>query len=283
MKKIFSLSALMLMLVVALTGCKEDTQPRLEIPTEFQLNTPELASQIMYVDRGGSIQFSCSQANYGLGTTPTYQLEISDTKDFVKSELVSYTTTNAVMTIPAEPFATAVCSLYGWQDPEDVTDVPVYVRCISSIPKAAEEYTIKSNVVELSRVLVYFAVKLPDAIYLVGQPNDWKVDVGVNEMPIYETEPESGIYKGTVHVDEGKFQFRFYNELGDWNMFSIGAQDEDSPVDITFTDGEYSGDCFYDPTTEKAGKGAWQCNTWPGGDVEITVNLNTLSVVFKAL
>lgn len=279
MKKISILSFLMVMLGMTFTGCKEDTQPRLQVPDTFTLNTPEFANQIYSVEQGGSLFFSCSQANYGLGTTPQYQLEVSKTADFTQSVLVEYFTTNAAMVIPAEPFATAVCSLYGWTAPEEVEVVPVYVRCISSIPNGSDQYTIASNAVELKGVSVYFAVKLPDAIYLVGQPQGWKVEQGT--MPLIETEVGSKIYKGTYEIPAGEFQFRFYDELGDWNKFSIGAQDADSPVAITFTDGEYSGDCFYDPTTDAAGKGAWQVDGWEGGTVEMTVNLNSLTVVFR--
>ncbi len=281
MKKISILTFLMVMLGLTFTSCKEDTQPRLEIPTSFSLNIPEFANQIYSVEQGGSLYFTCSQANYGLGTTPQYQLEVSKTADFDQSVIVDYTTTRASMVIPAEPFAMAVCSLYGWTAPEEVEVVPVYVRCKSSIPNSSEQYTIVSNSVELKGVLVYFAVKLPDAIYLIGQPSGWNINA--DTMPLIETEVGSKIYKGTYEIPEGQFQFRFYDELGDWNKFSIGAQDADSPVDISFTDGEYAGDCFYDPTTDETGKGAWQVPGWAGGTVEMTVNLNSLTVVFRVI
>ncbi len=44
--------------------------------------------------------------------------------------------------------------------------------------------------------------------------------------------------------------------------------------------GSYSGACFYDPDTEKAGKGSWSVPDWAGGDVSMTVNLNDLTVEF---
>ncbi len=281
MKKISILALLTVLLGFTFTSCKEDTEPRLQVPTEFVLNTPEFAHQLYYVEEGGSINFACSQANYGLGTTPTYQLEVSKTEDFTESVTVDYTTQIAAMTIPAESFAKAVCALYAWQDPEEVTTVPLYVRCISSIANAADKYTIVSNPVKLDKVLVYFAVELPDAIYLIGAPQGW--NISDDSMPLYETEIGSRIYKGTYNIPENQFQFRFYDELGDWNFFSIGAQDEDKAVDITLTDGEYTGSCNYDPATEAAGKGAWNVANWAGGDVEITVNLTNNTVVFKAV
>lgn len=279
MKKISILAALAVSLTMAFTSCKEDTQPRLEYPTEFQLNRPPFADQLYVVDQNGSINFTCSQANYGVATTPEYQLEVSTTEDFTNYAKVEYTTTKANMVVPAEAFATAVCEIYGWETPDAVEPVPVYVRCVSSIDKAAEAYTITSNVIKLNQVLVYFAVKLPDAIYLIGQPSGWNINA--DAMALFETEPGSLIYKGAYNIEAGQFQFRFYDELGSWDFFSIGAQDEDNPLDITFTDGQFSGSCFYDPATKGAGKGSWQCNEWPGGMLEMTVNLNNKTVVFQ--
>ena len=274
MKKISILAALLVMFTMTFTSCKEDTQPRLEYPTEFVLNRPAYADQLILVEQNGFIRFTCSQANYGLATTPTYQLQVSKTEDFAEYQTVDYTTTKADMIIPAEPFAMAVCSLYGWTVASQAEQsVPVWVRCISSVPNASDKYTIASNAVKLEQVKVYFAVKLPDAIYLIN----------ATTMPLYETEIGSKVYKGTYTIEAGQFQFRFYDELGDWDYYSIGAQDTDSPVGISFTDGEYAGECCYDPTTKSAGKGSWECTTWEGGYVEMTVNLQNKTVVFRAL
>lgn len=276
---------------MSLTGCKEDTQPRLDYPTTFQLNTPPFAQQEYIVDEGGYIEFTCSQANYGMGTTPQYQLEVAKpvagTEDADLTWVpVEYTTTQAKMVIPAEPFSMAVCSAYEWDSPEMAdTPVPLKVRCVSRIPNAPKNeegvsrYDITSNVITLDQVKVYFAVKLPDAIYLIGQPQGWNINDG--SMPLYETEIGSRVYKGTYNIKAGEFQFRFYDEIGNWDWFSIGAQDEDATVNISFTDGEYTGPVFYDAATEKAGKGGWNVENWPGGDVEMTVNLVSMTVVFK--
>lgn len=84
-------------------------------------------------------------------------------------------------------------------------------------------------------------------------------------------------------LDSLQFQFRFYDKFDaaePWDWYSIGAQDEDNPVNITLTDGSYSGDLCYDPATKSAGKGSWQIENWPGGTVEMTVNLKTKKVAF---
>ena len=301
MKKISILAALMAVLTLSFTSCKEDTQPRLGYPEEgsFQLNTPAYANQLYMVEEGGSIEFTCSQANYGgLATTPTYQLEVSSTPDFspvykeVKGEkvqispaMVDFTTNNARMTVPAEPFCIAMCQVYDYQSEEECVNNPrpLYVRCISFVQNASDAYTIKSNIITLKQVQPYFAVILPDNIYLVGQPQGWAASP-VAEWALPETEIGNRIYKNTFFIPAGEFQFRFYDDFdasSPWDWFSIGSQDDDNPKDISFTDGEYTGSCFYDPATEKAGKGSWQVTDFPGGNVEMTVNLNTKTVVFK--
>lgn len=285
MKKISVLSVLAMILTLSLTSCKEDTQPRLDYPTEFQLNTPPYAQQEYIVDEGGYIEFTCSQADYGLATTPQYQLQVAKPVEGVEdAELnwvdVEYTTTHANMTIPAEPFCMAVCSAYEWSEAaQTVNAVPLKVRCISRILNASEDYVITSNTISLDLVKVYFAIKLPDAIYLIGKPSGW--DINSKAMPLYETEIGSRVYQATYTIAEGDFEFRFYDEVGSWDWYSIGAQDEDNAVSITLTDGAYTGACFYDAATEKAGKGAWKYEAWQGGDLKITVNLNNLTVVFE--
>lgn len=263
------------------TSCKQDTQPRISVPTEFKLNRPAFADQLYLVQPGGSIEFTCSQANYGLATTPVYSIQVSDTESFALCEDVDFQTQNATIIVPAEAFSMAVCRLFGYEHEDQCVDNPraVYVRAVSSISSGSDALTITSNVVKLDQVQVYFAIPVRDAIYAVGQPWGW--DINSDVAPVYETEPGSLIYKGTLDVPAGEFQFRFYDELGSWDNFSIGAQDDDSPVDITFVDGQYSGECFYNPAVAKSGKGAWQCPTWQGGQVEVTVNLNTLTIVFQ--
>lgn len=83
MKKISYLMALPVLLGACFTSCKEDTQPRLEVPTEFVLNTPAMADQT-YIFRAdesyqnlNDITFTVSQPNYGLGCVPTYTVQLA--------------------------------------------------------------------------------------------------------------------------------------------------------------------------------------------------------------
>lgn len=286
MKKSVILALMALVLGFTFTSCKEDTQPRLSKPTNFVLNTPPMADQLYILTANSSINLTVSQPNYGVATTPNYQVEIAKSADgFDKGEFrtLESMTTMAKITVSGEEFCLALCDLWGYNDPETFDDSPrpVYVRVHAWVPNA-EYSSIYSNVIELKQVKPYFAVKLPDTIQLVGQPEGWTAAENTAWL-LYETEPGSLVYKGTFAIPEGQFQFRFYDQFDaaePWDWYSIGAQDEDNPVDITLTDGTYSGPCFYDPATKGAGKGSWQVPNFPGGTVEMTVNLNSKVVSF---
>lgn len=269
------------------TSCKEDTQPRLSKPTKFVLNTPPMADQLYVMSATSTINLTVSQPNYGVATTPTYQVEIAKTADgFDNSEYrtLPSTTTDAKIVINGEEFCLSLCDLWGYTSPETFDDSPrpVFIR-VHAMVENADYSSIYSNVIELKAVQPYFAVKIADTIQLVGEPEGWST--AYNEAwLLYETEPGNLVYQGTFEIPAGKFQFRFYDKFDEaepWEWYSIGAQDDDNPVNIAMTDGSYSGDCFYDPATKKAGKGSWQIPDWPGGTVKMTVNLNTKKVSFE--
>lgn len=298
MKNISILASLLLLLGVGVTSCKDDTQPRLDAPTEFILNTPPAVNE-MYIftaddknNSQNSIEFTVSQPNYGLGCVPDYQIQVAKSEaDFnawdeaikqnpendaplgtdglpLVSTLETIFTT-AQMTVTGNVFCDGVNAVYGFSDENTPAgSVPVAVRVHAWVPNAAYS-SIFSNVVTLAQVMTYIPISAPGELYLIGQPSGWDINNG--SMVATETEIGSKIYHGVFDIAAGQFQFRFYRALGDWESNSIGAQEEDNPVDITFEDGKYSG-----PVVN--GKGSWQVPDWEGGKIEVTINLNTMSI-----
>ncbi len=271
------------------TSCKEDTQPRLSKPTSFVLNTPPMADQLYVMSATSTINLTVSQPNYGVATTPNYQVQIAKTADgFANDEFrtLDGITTEAKIAVSGEEFCLALCDLFGYDTPEkfDNSPRPIYVRVHAWIPNA--EYSdIYSNIVELKQVQPYFAVKVKDTIQIVGDCEGWTAAYNEDWL-LYETEPGSLVYEGQFEIPAGKFQFRFYDKFDAaeaWEWYSIGAQDEDSPVEISMTDGVYTGPVFFDFSKKSAGKGSWQISGWPGGTVDITVNLVTKTVVFATV
>lgn len=109
----------------------------------------------------------------------------------------------------------------------------------------------------------------PERIYLVGAPQGW--DITNNSMPLEEV--SEGVYFGSFDIKAGDAMFRFYEFLGSWDNYSIGAQDWDSPIDIIL-DGSYAGIAVN-------GKGSWNIPDWKGGKIDMTVDLNTMGVLFS--
>lgn len=309
MKKISIIASLLVLLGIGVTGCKEDTQPRLEAPTEFVLNTPPAADQL-YIFRADEknnslydIEFSVSQPNYGLGCVPDYQFQVAKSvEDFeawdaavkeagnedpenpflgadglpLVSTLETIFTT-AQMKITGNVFVDGVNSIYGFDiDNYHGETVPVAVRVHAWLPNANYS-SIFSNIVVLPQVSSYVPIPGPDEIYLIGEPQNWTITDG--SMVAEETEIGSKIYHGVFDIPAGKFTFRFYDQLGDWQSWSIGAQDEDNPVDIEFVNGKYSGPIFISAGGgDEKGKGSWKVADWEGGKIEVIVNLNDKTI-----
>lgn len=301
MKK-FILMAAAAITAASFTSCKEDTQPRLDKPTEFVLNRPAMADQLYVMTPESSITFTVSQPDYGVGCTPNYEVEIAKTEeDFAKGTydaskpekggyaVVEGITTDARITLPSEMFCMAFCNIYGYTTEQNFSadPKPVYVRVRAWVPNA--EYSeIHSNIIKLDAVQPYFAVKLPDLIWLIGKPEGWTAPApGYPEAgpwTLAETEPGSLVYTGTFEIPAGEFAFRFYDKFDadePWEWYSIGAQNEDATVQISMTNGVYEGDCTYDFSTKGTGKGGWEIPGFEGGTVDMTVNLNTKTVRFS--
>lgn len=299
MKKLSLYASLFLLLGTAFTGCKEDTQPRMDVPTEFVLNTPPTANET-YVFRSNdnNIIFTVSQPNYGVATTPDYQVQIAksvedfETWDYLVAEN-NYDTdsvylgtdslpyvvtldppvTTATITIEAAVFCEGVNTLYG-MDLDNYSEDPVQVavRVHAWMPNAPQS-SIFSNIIVLPKVSSYIPLSDPRDLFLIGQPQGW--NIAESNMIAKETGIGTNIYKGTFDIPAGAFQFRFYSKLGDWETNSYGAQVEDNPVDIEFTDGKYEGDVV-------VGKGSWQNSNWGGGAIDVVINLNDMTIEFAA-
>lgn len=282
--------ALACLAVVAFSSCKEDTEPRIGIPNEFVLNTPPMAQATYVLTSTSSIDLSWSQPNYGLGLVPTYTVEIAKAAesysdaDFIPLE-GKYT--SASVSVPGEAFAMGICSLYGYDDPSnfDASPRPIAVRVKSDIANIITNpgmALIYSNPIVLESVVPYFAVKLPMKVYVIGQCQGWDINNG--ELVL--SEPDNGIgsniISGTIEMsaDDAASGFRFYTALGSWGddgaapSLGAAANDGDNQAVAVNDSGVYEGACVW-------GKGNWNITNWPGGKMHITIDLNTMNVIFE--
>lgn len=285
MKKISILMALALLIGISVTSCKQDTQPRLEKPTEFVLNTPPMADQTYILSADNGIDLTVSQPDYGMGVVTSYQTQISFDPEFTTYENIESISTQAKIAISGEEMAQAMCKLMGYvsNDTEDMFSPAardVYVRVRAFIPNASYS-DITSNTIKLV-VKPFKAVKLPARLYVVGDVNGWDI----NNDALFIEEPANGVggkvFIGTIDFTAAQASagFRFYQTLGSWGddgqLPSIGANANDgdnASVEIN-AEGVYSGSCV-------AGKGNWNITNWQDGPMKITVDLNTMKVIFE--
>ena len=229
-----------------------------------------------------------SQPNYGPGIIAKYFVQVSLTREFTDFVQLSEEYTTCSVNVPESSIAEAMCKLRGVVNEDNYTDEParpVYFRVLSTVEEYlggkedAAGYSILSNVVCLSQVKDYYAVKLPGKIYLVGDCSGWNEPSKANAdkyvgWTLSEADDaiDSKIYTGVFDIPAGKFQFRFYRSLSGWDVDSIGAQVDDNPVDIEWIDGVgYNGAVV-------EGKGSFQYSSWAGGKIKITVNLKAMTV-----
>ena len=61
----------------AMTGCKQNTEPRYEDATVFELNIPALANQLYELTPDGVIDLTWSQPDWGFAAAADYKVQIS--------------------------------------------------------------------------------------------------------------------------------------------------------------------------------------------------------------
>lgn len=284
--------ALMMLVGLASTSCKRDTQPRLEKPTEFVLNTPPFATSTLILDEEGTFQLTVSQANYGPAVVASYAVEAAiedpEANENVPTMMLTTTSNNAVLDMPASELALAMCTLMGADSEEnaamyDPAVRPVWVRVVSTVSE--QEYSrIASNWVKLEQVKPYFAVPVPGKLWLIGDCTGWDINNPTPEYVLTEADDAIGskIYSGTfpIATDKAAGGFRFFLELGNWDNIAvqIGSAEPNFWEEHISLDasGAYSGPCFY-------GQGNWDLDNHPGGNLKMTVDLNTMKVYFEAV
>lgn len=304
MKKISLYAASLLAMGLGLVSCDQlHNDLRLEVPTNYTLETPSNADQLIIFGASGSNvenQWEVVTYNpYNVSTVVDFQVQVaknvsdfetwdnllsqsvgngSNETNFTDADGLPYATfvsgiyTSPKFTVPGADLCDAINSVYGFETEEEASAEPVSVayRVYAWVP-GVEYSFIFSNAVTLKQVQSYLPVRGARKIYVIGDCQGW--DINSDAMFVSETDPGSNIYAGSINVEEGKFMFRFYTVLGDWESNSLGSQVEDNPIDIEVTDNVYFGEVV-------AGKGSWSYPDWAGGAVDIELNMNDYTVKF---
>lgn len=285
MKKISIIMALFAV-VFGLSSCENDKDPVYQQPTEFKLNTPALSAQYFELTPNGTVQFTCSQPDYGFVASANYTMQMALSEGGETYDLTPAVPTDAKISIKASDIATGMCVLRGISDDTqwvEIPAIPVYFRAVCQLAGHPNSL-IMSNWVKLDQVKGYFAVPMPGFIYLVGAPEGWKGPDAANaehyaDWRLFEKTDAIGssIFYGVFDIPEGQAMFRFYKELSGWDGGdSLGSQADDSPIDFEIgADGSLT-------TPFVEGKGAFNFPAWPGGEMTIILDMNTSKVTFLA-
>ena len=260
MNNIFKSALLLMGAALMFTSCSDDrdSNPVLQQPESFVLNTPAYAGQAIDLANSQTVNLTWSQPDYGgFPVACEYTVEISPTNEWNTSyaEEVAdesgetqcdyYTFDNIFSTcngeISASDLAKALVVVCNYVDGEVPAEQEVYARVKANTNGAQE---VVSNVVKFLVTPYYIELKPADPVlwYMVGNcigSNDWdngSGSVGTGLIPLLP-EPGADFDKdgnGSL-VYAGYFpaggQFKFVKIPGDWGIqMNYTNLKGDSPV-----------------------------------------------------
>lgn len=298
--KYFKSSVLFAAIAMLFAACESDRDDNPQLgpnhtATEFVVNTSAVADQYIQLAGDKTVNLTWTQPNYGVNTVVNYKVQVGLVENgsvrWADGYLdTGFTTCN--VDISGEEIAKVLCKLDGFATEDDYVDMgfrEVAMRVAADIKTSSstliEGTEIMSNTVTFKHMAAYCMVPTKGTLWVIGSCCGWPEPSAGNKQTlvdggwfIEETEIGSGLYKGTVEMPEGDLTFRFYSKLTGWGSDdnpegSIGQQAKDEAKEYTLP---HSGACM-------PGKGSWTFLGFPGGTLDITVDLNNNTVTFELL
>lgn len=291
MKAKYILSSMLFAAFVMLfTSCDSDRDdnPTLgpnHTANTFVVNTSAVADQYIQLSPDNTVNLTWTQPNYGVNTVVNYSVEVGMNGTWEPLE-TNYISCNVQLS--GEEIAKAICKIDGFKTEDDYVPMgfrQVDFRVTAKIQTTASDVvpgtTITSNVVSFNHMAAYCNIPTKGTLWVIGSCCGWPEPSAGNKETlvdgnwfIMETEIGSKIYKGTVTMPEGDLTFRFYGKLTGWDGGdSYGFQKDDTATEFAFTDGVFK-------NTIMKGKGSYAFPGFPGGVLELTVDLNKGTVQF---
>jgi hypothetical protein len=238
---------LLLGAISLLTACEtdRDSNPTIQEPTTFKLNTPAYANAGIDLEHSKTLHFTCSQPDYGYTAAVTYTMQVSLTDSYTLStdeagdegtpDYVQLDESYTSCTIDADAtlFSKAVMQLGKWADGSVPATVAVYARLTAAVDK----YTIASNSVTLNVIPYYIELKdaLPQLWYItgtggVGNWDNKKNGEGESTIPLslvknatYDAKTGEGDFTYTGYFIND--QFKLVLNPGDWEpMWGVASE-----------------------------------------------------------
>ena len=228
MKNIIKSALLVVMSLTLMTACSDDndSNPSIQTPTEFKLNTPALENTPIDLANSSKIMLTCSQPNYGYTASVQYTVQVATKEDMSDAVELSETSNSAKVEIDANLLASTLTNIYvqkGKTEADFPMDVKAYFRLkaniVTSNGNVVEGTEILSNVVSLNKIHLLFSlppVNLPSHIYVVGNFCDWKWDNCFDMVQVYGTD---NTFWRLVYIDDNGIKL---NSADKWNGSEAG-------------------------------------------------------------
>lgn len=247
MKNIIKSALLVVMSLTLMTACSDDndSNPSIQTPTEFKLNTPALENTPIDLANSSKIILTCSQPNYGYTASVQYTVQVATDENMTDAVELSETSTSAKVAIDAASLASALTNIYvekGKTEADFPMDVKAYFRLkaniVTSNGNVVEGTEILSNVVSLNNIHLLFSlppVNLPKNVYVTGSFCDWDWAKSFDMVQVYGTEDT---FWHLVYIDDSGIKI---NSAAEWNGSEVGYDkitvDGDCKDDIIDKDG----------------------------------------------
>ena len=251
----------------------------------FVVNTSAVADQYIQLSPDNTVNLTWTQPNYGVNTVVNYSVEVGMNGTWEPLE-TNYISCNVQLS--GEEIAKAICKIDGFKTEDDYVPMgfrQVDFRVTAKIQTTASDVvpgtTITSNVVSFNHMAAYCNIPTKGTLWVIGSCCGWPEPSAGNKETlvdgnwfIMETEIGSKVYKGSVVMPEGDLTFRFYGKLTGWDGGdSYGFMVDDTATEFVFSDGVFK-------NTIMKGKGSYAFPGFPGGVLELTVDLNKGTVQF---
>ena len=292
-------SVLFAAIAMLFTACDSDRDdnPTLgpnHTASEFVVNTSAVADQFIQLTPDNTVNLTWTQPNYGVNTVVNYKVQVGLKENGTDKwgDYLETGFTSCNVNISGEEIAKAICKLDGFKTEDDYVDQgfrEVIMRVAANIKTTSSQLIegteILSNTVSFKHMAAYCMVPTKGTLYVIGSCCGWPEPSGSNKQTlldggwyIMETEIGSNLFKGVIDMPEGDLTFRFYSKLTGWGSDdapegSIGQQAKDEAKEYTLP---HSGPCM-------PGKGSWSFPGFAGGQLDITVDLNSNTVKFVLL
>lgn len=228
MKNIIKSALLVVMSLTLMTACSDDndSNPSIQTPTEFKLNTPALVNTPIDLANSSKIMLTCSQPNYGYTASVQYTVQVATDENMTDAVELSETSNSAKVAIDAASLASTLTNIYvekGKTEADFPMDVKAYFRLkaniVTSNGNVVEGTEILSNVVSLNKIHLLFSlppVNLPSNVYVVGNFCDWKWDNCFDMVQVYGTD---NTFWRLVYIDDSGIKL---NSAAAWNGSEVG-------------------------------------------------------------